>query len=40
MIRSDSSRIIQNDDDNFTWPLDPNLPFAHRKQQLISHMRR
>jgi len=26
--------------DNFTWPLNPNLSFAERKQKLILHMRR
>ncbi|CAF3827749.1 unnamed protein product [Rotaria sp. Silwood1] len=35
----DSSRTIQNNE-HFTWPLDPNLSFADRKQQLISYMRR
>jgi hypothetical protein len=39
MFRSNSSEVIRNDDENFTWPLDPNLPFATRKQQLISYMR-
>ncbi|UJR08649.1 hypothetical protein I4U23_012908 [Adineta vaga] len=32
--------IDTNDNDNFTWPLDPQLPLATRKQQLIAHMRR
>jgi len=32
--------IDNNDNENFTWPLDPQLPLANRKQQLISHMRR
>jgi len=39
-LLSDSSRTIQTDEENFTWPLDPNLPFASRKQLLISYMRR
>ncbi|CAF1396543.1 unnamed protein product, partial [Rotaria sordida] len=39
-LLSDSSRTIQNNDENFTWPLDPHLSFADRKQRLISYMRR
>jgi hypothetical protein len=32
--------INNNDNENFIWPLDPHLPLAVRKQQLISSMRR
>lgn len=32
--------IDTNDNENFTWPLDPQTPFTVRKQQLISYMRR
>ncbi|CAF2809092.1 unnamed protein product [Rotaria sp. Silwood2] len=39
-LLSDSSRMTQHNDENFTWPLDPNLSFSDRKQQLISYMRR
>ncbi|CAF0819956.1 unnamed protein product [Adineta ricciae] len=46
-LLSDAPRILQTDDlldtghnDNFAWPLDPRLPLATRKQQLIAHMRR
>lgn len=45
--RSDAPRTTQtidlidhHDHENFTWPLDPQLPLATRKQQLISYMRR
>jgi hypothetical protein len=31
--------IDNNDDENFTWPLDPQVPLAIRKQQLVSYMR-
>lgn len=47
VFRSDLSRTTQSDelitnDDSETlpWPLDPQLPYAARKQQLITHMRR
>ncbi len=32
--------INNNDNENFIWPLDPHLPLAVRKQQVISSMRR
>jgi len=45
-LLSDTSRTTQNDElidnndnENFLWPLDPQLPLANRKQQLISYMR-
>jgi hypothetical protein len=45
--RSDTPRTTQtdelidnNDSEAFTWPLDPQLPLANRKQLLILHMRR
>ncbi|CAF1366377.1 unnamed protein product [Adineta steineri] len=31
---------VVDDNENFTWPLDPNIPFDNRKQLLISYMRR
>jgi hypothetical protein len=43
-FRSDTPRTTQPDEllenENFTWPLDPQLPLANRKQQLIAYMRR
>ncbi|CAF1118572.1 unnamed protein product [Adineta ricciae] len=35
-----SLETTEDNADNFVWPLDPSLPFEHRKQLLISHMRR
>ncbi|CAF5079486.1 unnamed protein product, partial [Rotaria sp. Silwood1] len=36
-----TDELIDNDDnENFTWPLDPQLSLASKKQQLTSYMRR
>ncbi|UJR37573.1 hypothetical protein I4U23_030274 [Adineta vaga] len=39
-LLSSSLQTTDDNTENFTWPLDSNLSFDHRKQLLISYMRR